>query len=425
MTNAKKVLNQELEKLPYIFLEDLVARKLTALGVSSSKELAPKLIEHARSGNKEKFIWEDGNNTTEDIFISITDEDLAELKIKIQKFNDEELPKIVGIVAEKSAAEIFVSLKQNWPQQHAWEQATVADFRDNLEARWGKGLNLLRMLVAMCLDLGAENLKLHSRSKKRREANLSNVLIRLHARACQVSAEIITLLENGFADGAMARWRTLHEIGVVATFITDFGEETAERYVAHQFVEAKAGMDDYSRSNIALGYEPLSKRSSAKILRDYEKVLQMYGKEFCSPYGWAAKDLRKKKPIFSDLEAAAGRALMRSHYKMASYNVHASAKGIFFRLGSLDPLSIVAGASNAGLSEPAQNLAVSLTIITSLLFGPRWEFEDIVALKTLAKIRDEIPNAFIRAERKLQRDENYHQKKRSEGKRRPSQQTQS
>ena len=53
------------------------------------------------------------------------------------------------------------------------------------------------------------------------------LLIRL-VRACQVTDEIICLLENGFADGAMARWRTLHEIAVVAVVISQHGENLCD-----------------------------------------------------------------------------------------------------------------------------------------------------------------------------------------------------
>src|SRR5437870_8332031 len=78
--------------------------------------------------------------------------------------------------------------------------------------------------------------------------------LRQHVRACQVTDEIITLLENGFADGAMARWRTLHEIAVVTSLISQHGIELAERYVAYQAVEAKRALDMYARCHTDLGY---------------------------------------------------------------------------------------------------------------------------------------------------------------------------
>jgi hypothetical protein len=65
------------------------------------------------------------------------------------------------------------------------------------------------------------------------------ILIRLLVRAWQVTDEILCLLENGFADGAMARWRTLHEIHVVAAVLMRHGESITERYLAHQAVESK------------------------------------------------------------------------------------------------------------------------------------------------------------------------------------------
>lgn len=407
--NLQHVLYEELNKIPHRFLKDLITKKLDTFKISS-EDVVSKLVEHVLAGNTENLTWDNGGSDTQDITISITDEDIAGIKLELDKFLEEGLPSVIKTVSEKSATDLLASLKKRWPEQHAWEAATIASFRKNLEVRWGKGLDLLRLLLSICLEIGAENVRKHKRSKRRREAHLSEVIIRLHARACQVSAEIIALMESGFADGAMARWRTLHEIGVVATVISDFGEETARRYVAHQVIEAKAAMDEYARSSVALGYEAIPKRLASKIAKDYERALEKYGKEFASPYGWAAENLKKKKPIFPDLEAAAGRALMRSHYRMASYNVHASSRGAFFRLSLLDSSGIIAGASNAGLAEPGQNTAFTLTLVTTLLYGPRWKFDDIVALQVLSRLRDEIPSAFLRAERKLQRDDALYKK---------------
>ncbi|WP_224497072.1 DUF5677 domain-containing protein [Bradyrhizobium septentrionale] len=47
----------------------------------------------------------------------------------------------------------------------------------------------------------------------------------LHARSCQITQEIIWLLSGGFADAAMARWRTLREATAVASLIGEHGED--------------------------------------------------------------------------------------------------------------------------------------------------------------------------------------------------------
>lgn len=396
------------------FLKELIAGKLSSNGISAQESLVAKLVDHILAGNSHTFVWDDGKPQSGEIEIAITNDEISELDNRITVFLKNDIPSIIETSADRAADDLLTSLKREWPNQAYWERSVTSEFRESLQTRWGQGLNLLRMLLTISLEIGSENLKRHNRSKRRKKSHLSEVLIRLHARACQVAAEILVLMEAGFADGAMARWRTLHEIGVVAAFISQFGEESAERYFAHQAVEAKAGMDEYARSSTNLGFQPIDSRTARRISNDYDKVVAKYGKEFASPYGWAAKDLNKRKPIFPDIETVVGQALMRSHYKFASYNVHAGPQGIFFRLGLLTPGGIIAGASNAGLTEPGQNMAATLALVNALLFGPRWTFEDIVTLKLLKKLNDQIPSFLLRSERKLKRDDISHRKKQTE-----------
>src|SRR5687768_1971065 len=78
---------------------------------------------------------------------------------------------------------------------------------------WGKPLDTLAELTVRCSRLGAE-----VRSGK--ALNLrEHALTLLWARGCQVAFAIHTLLEAGFADDAHGRWRTLHELNVVAQFL--------------------------------------------------------------------------------------------------------------------------------------------------------------------------------------------------------------
>ena len=65
----------------------------------------------------------------------------------------------------------------------------------------------------------------------------------LQRRGCQVSADIVTRLAAGFADGAMARWRTLFEIAVIVDILHGADDATAERYMDHSDVDAKRAAD--------------------------------------------------------------------------------------------------------------------------------------------------------------------------------------
>jgi len=106
------------------------------------------------------------------------------------------------------------------------------------------------------------------------------------------------------------------------------------------------------------------------------------------------------------LEEHVGHGAMRSYYKMASENVHSSPRGAFFKLGLLNGSStLLAGRSNAGLMEPGQNAAASLTQISLLICDPRWTLDDIVMARTMLALRDQIPPALARAAAKLARDD--------------------
>jgi hypothetical protein len=227
--------------------------------------------------------------------------------------------------------------------------------------------------------------------------------------ACQVTSEIIVLLENGYADDAMARWRTLHEITTVAGVISKFGEELAERYVYYQIVESSGALKAYERTHKDLGFKPLTKKQSREITKEYAKVIQRFGKQFGEEYGWAAHHLKVRRVTFARLEEEAGGAMMRSPYKMASYNIHASPKGVYFRLGSLEELPVLlAGASDAGLTDPAQHTAVSFAEITLLMIGDSTVFDDIVVGEIVARLEAEILRELGKADRKLRRDYRRH-----------------
>jgi hypothetical protein len=226
-----------------------------------------------------------------------------------------------------------------------------------------------------------------------------------------VSSYIICLLENGFADGAMARWRTLHEIGVVAAVISQHGKGIVERYVAHEAVESKRAMDTYMKCYRQLGYKPIPERRRKKIIAAYDAVIAQYGPTFGGNYGWAAAHLKKKRPTLADLEVQAGRAEMRAHYQMGNDNVHAGIKSMYIRLGLLGDYNahLLAGRSNAGLMEPGQNAANTLTQIAVIVCLSK-KLDDLVVGQMMERLRGEIPRAFYRTDKKLRRDDQKHKK---------------
>lgn len=81
-------------------------------------------------------------------------------------------------------------------------------------------------------------------------------LIRLHGKAVMTAREVFVLLRSGFSTGALARWRTLHEVWVIFLLLADGDEELSRRYLVHEVVESLKGQKEYEQTWQPLGLEP-------------------------------------------------------------------------------------------------------------------------------------------------------------------------
>lgn len=315
------------------------------------------------------------------------------------------LPAEIKSLTEELASGTLRSIRADWKKRKFHIKADKIAFRHRLKSRWGTAYDELHLLIILCAEVGEEELEHLRRSRRKTGKVLKDTLIRLHSRACQISGEILVLLESGYADGAMARWRTLHELSVIAAVLARGDDELATRYRLHEVVDAKKAMDLYIRDHHGLGYQPPSVEEIDRTNSHYDELIKIYGKSFSNPYGWAAELLKNKRPQFSDLQTSAGREIMASFYKMASYPVHADFKGAAWQLGKLGQNDFVlAGPSNAGIEEPGQNMALSLVSTTSLLVTDA-TLEKAVPLKAIGLQRDRAIQALIAAGRRLTNDE--------------------
>lgn len=394
-----------LAALPHAFLEKQISKKLKEQMAKPPEGLARQMAEHLLRGSSEPFhaesVGDDG-----DVNITLDESDMKEIEAGILRFQEEDLPELLRSMSEDTAERTLRSLKTNWPKEQQMQESDLAGFRERMQRRWDKPLGQLRMLLTMVREWCGEA---HTRERRARQLpghKTIELLIRMLVRACQVADEVLCLLENGFADGAMARWRTLHEIAVVAAVISQYGDDITERYIEHQYIESKRAMDKYNASSPDLGFRPISARDQKRILREYDRVVTAYGKGFKSDYGWAAHHLKKGQPTFVDLEAAAGRAEMRSYYQMGNDNIHAGIKSMYVRLGLVGGFGgLLSGRSNAGLTDPGQNTAHTLTQLAVLICGFQPTFDDNVVSLMLCELRDEIPRSFAKVDAKIKAEE--------------------
>jgi hypothetical protein len=404
MEQLQELIEKTLNEIPRFLLERRLAEKAKIAGLAVDEATLSRMAADVLNGSGGTYNL---GASDEKIVIRITDEDIEIIENAAERFHKEQLANVLTKIGGDTADLLYKELLRRWPEMSKLHQADMEAFKGRLEGRWGKALAKLRMLLAIVVEWSSGVYeRRHKAAAGRTLSHLDDVMLRLHIRACQVTNEIIILLENGYADGAMARWRTLHEITTVAAVIAKFGDEIAERYVYYQIVESTKALTAYEQNHRALGFRPASKAMSTKVRSDYAKALKRFGKEFGGEYGWAANHLKTRHVTFARLEEEAGAAMMRSPYKMASYNVHAGPKGLYFKLGNLEGShALLAGASNAGLTDPAQHAAVSLVAVTLLTMGDTPIFDDIIVGKIAARLQDEILSELGNADRKLRRDD--------------------
>jgi Family of unknown function (DUF5677) len=407
MDVLQQSLNQALADTPALFLERLVSKKLKEQGVDG-RALSRKLVAHILSRKSEAFRFR-SRKYSGTVTLNLTKDDFENITKQVDEFCETQLPRLLGKVAGRRSKNILKDLKSRWADEQALQNTDLSGFQERLEERWGRPLGQLRMLLTIAREWFESIHQREGSQKTKSDKGFREIMSRLLARACQVTDEITCLMENGFADGAMARWRTLHEIAVVTAVISLHGPDIAERYIAHQAIESKRALDKHLACYKQLGQRPITKREQEKIGKAYDSAIARYGKAFRWDYGWAAHHLKKEKPTFADLEVEAGRSEMRPYYQMGSDNVHAGIKSMFFRLGLLENYAaILAGRSNAGLSEPGQNTAHTLTQLSILVCLAQPILDDLVTAEIMRKLRDEILCNFYRADRVLLKDDRRH-----------------
>jgi hypothetical protein len=346
--------------------------------------------------------------TIDELFYKALNDHIDRLKLDETELNRfiKRLPEIIPGIISDSADSILATLKDDAPVMLKERRSEISKFEERNQERWKPALDLFEMFLVIAYEAGAEFNETFRDEASRKPDYVFDVLVRLHARGCQIGFEILSLIKSGFADAAHARWRTLHENAVVAFIVDKYGQDIAERYRLHEVIESYKAMLKYQVHCSALNDEPFSEQEIEHAKEAYDSLLRRFGNSFKGQYGWAAEALHQTEVHFNDLEKQAGLAHLSPYYKMASHNVHANVKGILFKLGlapQAEPV-LLAGPSNYGFADPADGTAISLTQITVALLNTRPSMDRLVILTIMLKLEKEIGNEFLRIQRELENE---------------------
>jgi hypothetical protein len=390
----------------------LIKRQMEKKGIVLTHQQIDELKQKLENINGDTFNFDldDEQNKT----LGLSEGDHIEIDIgeeqELDKLYQEyiaEVRKLAPEIIEAMTSPILAGVKKDMPSILKAHRKEMKGFEKRLHKEWKKPLDLLETFVTMAFETGADFNDKFRKEAAEAQNHVFDALTRLHARACQIASEILVLLRSGFADGAHARWRSLHEVTVVASFIKTHGDDVAERYLLHEHIESYKVAELHQKYYAVLRAEPFpeDEYNSIKTLRD--ELIDRFGTSYKNNYGWASSVLNNDNPNFTDIEKNAGFDHLRPYYKLASHNVHASPKGLMFRLGLLGSAHnlLLAGPSNFGFTDPAQGTLFSLGLITATLVTTKPTVDNMVMCNVLLKLESEITEEFFKVQKEIENRE--------------------
>jgi len=277
-------------------------------------------------------------------------------------------PELLDQVMPSITEEFVLELKRSSTAVLLSDDRMAQVHRKEVRRLWARQLRALRLVVLLTHEIG-QHVFHYVTAHMHQQPCLKEVLLRLCARGTQIGREAVNLLQSGYPDGASARWRTLHEIAITATFIARHGENTAERYLMYDAVDALAGARKYRESAKKYGLGPITDADFDRMEKTVEKLRLRYGAAFTKKNGWASHVLSRTPVRIQDIEENSGIPPVKSAYALASFNVHATPRGIMTRLCHDDPGELLAGPSVEGIGLPLRQTALDLGLLYTQLLA--------------------------------------------------------
>lgn len=309
---------------------------------------------------------------------------------------------IVSDCAGPIADDIIAVLKENAKETLRLQRDDELGFVRRNNDRWKDGFDALEVLLSVCKEMASELNVAHAYDESVEPDAQYDVAIRLHARACHIASEVLWLMKGGFADGAQARWRALHEVVVTALFLLKHDNELSIRYLEHEGVARYRGINQFNEYASRISAEPFSDDVVSDCASEFTHLLEKYGKGFGGRNGWVGDVLKNPKPSFFSLEKEVELDHMRPYYNWASQNVHANIHGLKDQLGLVEAKEeiLMVGPSNSGMTNPADLTSLSLAVITTRILEMFPSVDSLVNQHVVSKLYQEVAPIFMKIDSK-------------------------
>ncbi|WP_065615938.1 DUF5677 domain-containing protein [Pseudomonas moraviensis] len=306
------------------------------------------------------------------------------------------------------ALDLYQTLNKQKDEFLAEHYDLFLKFRERLFETWKTPLVRLDSLLYICMET-VEEIRRDTTDPLVQKTNKFDIATRLHARCVQVGNEISHLLHGVYADGAFARWRTLHESSTTTKFICEGNEDLATRFLDFQCINRFRAATNYNKCN-ELEFKSFDYDQIEEFKKEKDLVLEKHGVQFGKKYGWAREALGESANPTGDIHFAAieefvGVSFLRNFFAFANQYVHAGIDSIGFKLGTSmsNKDVLLTGPSNEGLTDPIQCTSLSLIYATEALLNAYPRDDSSITILVLWLWHDALKQEVVEASDALQR----------------------
>jgi hypothetical protein len=320
-----------------------------------------------------------------------------------------------GVLAQQFADEVIRSMPASLKARKAIEKG----FEQRLNKLWGKAFDLLEAMIVCSIDFGVEFHRSERSAAAAEQDLVFEAVTRLHARACRIALEVLTLMRSGYAMGAMGRFRALEENVVVALFIREHGRDAAERYLLHDRATQWRVAKEQNAHAASLGMTPHTEAELDQLKATRDTIVRQLDLPcFDADYGWAltamgrgcstaAHALPKARPhrvTFAEIEKKVSFEQFRPYVRLASRAIHADPGALYWDigLGEASRGMMFYGPVNDGFSDPTSLTAQFMGLMTICIVLIRNQTADrLMKASGIMKLGDPLSAALTAAEREL------------------------
>jgi len=295
-------------------------------------------------------------------------------------------------VADECQESSLIEYRSMAPKLLKQSRKSLRGFEKRNFKRWKAAFDHLEMIWAIAQELGEVNGREIKADGDKDDNAVMAALAHLFPNALLISQEIICLLKGGFADGALARWRSLHEVSVTAMYVIKHGEKAAIAYLMSFHFAARRSANQVNDHAARAGLQTFSKVELLQFDLRCAEAEKLLGRKIDKDKNGEWPAITQIHKNFAEIEKQVGMDHWRPRYKWASSHTHANHRptGTLLGMSEATDNAHLIGQSNSGLVDPFQMTAITLAQITAtyLLYTPNPD--RIVHSKVILRLSEEM-----------------------------------